>query len=448
MNTVPMLEADIARWRAALARSRAIVPSDADELESHLREQVTDLRAVGLDDQEAFLVAVGRLGRMHAITAEFAREHGDRIWKQLAPIVDDAAGRRRPLLLMLGFAVLSALLIQAVRLLAGGTEPAPWYYRNLGLVLLLPLAVWFVLIRAVPPRRTVALAAVVAMLAVAVSTFPFRADSATGALAAAGLAVVIWFVVGVTYLGGDARPLARRMEFVRFSGEWAIYFILLALGGGVLLALGGLVLAPIVPEAPEALSIWVIPSGAAGGVVVAAWLVEAKKSVVENLAPVLTAIFTPLFALLLLAAVVLYAVAGIGRDFDRDLLTVFDTLLLVVLGLVLYGLSARDPMRRAGLSDALRAGAVVAALLLDVLVLASMLARVAQFGFTANRTAALGLNLLLVVDLAGTAVLSARLLAGRTDAARLERWQTAYLPAFGVWAVLVVLVLPPVFGFA
>ncbi|MDQ1514049.1 MAG: hypothetical protein QOC59_1891, partial [Microbacteriaceae bacterium] len=186
----------------------------------------------------------------------------------------------------------------------------------------------------------------------------------------------------------------------------------------------------------------------AGAVVVAAWLVEAKKSVIENIAPVLTAIFTPLFAVMLVVSAVLYAAVGIGRRFDRNLLTGFDVLLLVVLALVLYGLSARDPLRRAGLMDGLRLAAVVAALVLDLLVLGSMLARLGEFGFTANRVAALGLNLLLVVDLAGTAWFSGRLLAGRAGAVRLERWQTAYLPVLGLWAAFVVIVLPPLFGFA
>ena len=93
-------------------------------------------------------------------------------------------------------------------------------------------------------------------------------------------------------------------------------------------------------------------------------------------------------------------------------------------------------------------GAVVAAIILDALVLVSMLARVGEFGFTANRVAALGLNLILLVNLVVTAWLVARLLIRRSPAARLERWQTGYLPVFGAWVALVVLALPPVFGFA
>jgi hypothetical protein len=98
--------------------------------------------------------------------------------------------------------------------------------------------------------------------------------------------------------------------------------------------------------------------------------------------------------------------------------------------------------------DVIRLVAVVDAIVLDLLVLVSMLLRIGEFGFTPNRVAALGLNILLLVNLAGTAWLIVRQLMGRTDPARLERWQTGYLPVFGVWALLVVVALPPIFGFA
>ena len=91
-----------------------------------------------------------------------------------------------------------------------------------------------------------------------------------------------------------------------------------------------------------------LPSGAAGAVIVAAWLVESKQRVVENMAPVLTMVFTPLFALMLTVAVITYAVSGVAGAFDRELLGVFDALMVVVLGLVLYSMSARDPSQRPG----------------------------------------------------------------------------------------------------
>jgi hypothetical protein len=151
---------------------------------------------------------------------------------------------------------------------------------------------------------------------------------------------------------------------------------------------------------------------------------------------------------MLIIAAIVYALTGLGGAFDRELLAVFDALMVVVLGLVLYGMSARDPSRAPGWMDRIQLVAVGSALVLDLMVLGAMVTRIGELGFTPNRTVALGLNLVLLVNLAVTAWLSAQFLAGRTTFHRLERWQTSYLPVFGVWAATVVVVLPPLFSFS
>ena len=82
------------------------------------------------------------------------------------------------------------------------------------------------------------------------------------------------------------------------------------------------------------------------------------------------------------------------------------------------------------------------------MVLGSMVARIGDLGFSPNRTAALGLNVVLLVNLAGAALLSLRFVTRRSTLHRLERWQTSYLPVFALWAATVVVVLPPLFGFS
>lgn len=446
----------IADWRAAVERGGAVDGPDADELESHLRDQIAELETAGLSGEEAFQVAVGRLGKVDQLTAEYAREHSDRMWKQLRTPDPDQRGRLS-IAVMLGFAAVAAAIVLVARFLASSTTSdmllfngpiSPWFIRDLGLFVLPVLAAYFVVVRRTPTRRVLVLAAGVVVLALAVNLFPYPPGSASDQLVWIHLPVALWFVVGIAYAGREALSSARRMDVIRFSGEWAIYYALIALGGLVLLGLTILVLTPIAPELIEDLIGWIAPAGAAGAVVVAAWLVEAKKSIIENLAPVLTAIFTPLFAVMLVIAVVGYAVTGLGRDFDRDLLAVFDVLLLVVLGLVVYGISARPATQRAGLMDVIRLVAVVAAIALDILVLVAMFARVGDLGFTVNRAAALGLNLVLLVNLVGTAWFTGRLLAGRDRPVHLERWQTGYLPVFLVWVLVVILVLPPLFAFA
>ena len=89
-------ETQIGQWRTAVLRGRTVDAEDADELEGHLREQIAELEASGLDGDEAFLIAVKRLGQVDALTAEFAREHSDRLWKQLALASTPDAPRQPP----------------------------------------------------------------------------------------------------------------------------------------------------------------------------------------------------------------------------------------------------------------------------------------------------------------------------------------------------------------
>jgi hypothetical protein len=125
----------------------------------------------------------------------------------------------------------------------------------------------------------------------------------------------------------------------------------------------------------------------------------------------------------------------------------FDLLLVLVLALLLYSLSARDPNAPPGIFDALQLLLLVTALVVDGLALAAIAIRITEFGFSANKVAALGENLILLVNLGWSAVLYARFLRRRCPFATLERWQTAYLPVYVVWAWLVVALFPPLFGY-
>lgn len=190
---------------------------------------------------------------------------------------------------------------------------------------------------------------------------------------------------------------------------------------------------------------WVVPCGAVGAVFIAAWLVEAKKAVAGSIAPALTAVFTPLTTLMLVTYLATILATGDVVEVDPSVLTLTDVILVLVLGLLLFAISARDPHAPPRLSDKLQLVLVASALLIDALMLAAMLGRIAEFGVSPNKVAALGLNLILLANVAWHGWLSIGFLGGRPFSA-LPRWQTTYLPVFAAWAALVAVVFPPVFG--
>src|ERR687886_241282 len=376
------LEEQIDLWRTYLRRRQAIHSADVAELEDHLREQVAVLIDAGLATDEAFLVAVKRMGNLDDLSREFAREHSDRLWKQLVVLPSDSgdprAWARTDAIVAFCLAVAAAVVIKVPALFGIQLDQdAGFYARNLSLFVLPLLTGYFVWKR--------------------------RLDTST----------LRWLVVGIAYAGGRWSQVGGRMDFIRFSGELFIYYVLIALGGGVLTALMAMIFQAIGIDVEPFFESWLLPCGAVGAVVVASWLVEAKQSVIENMAPVLTRLFTPLFAAVLVTFLGTLLWTGRGVDIERNALIAFDLLLVVVLGLLLYSVSARDPRSPPGAFDVVQVVLVVSALLADAVALWAIAARITEFGFSPNRVAALGENVILLVNLLWSAVLYIRFLRGR-----------------------------------
>ena len=447
------LDGQIAEWRAYVHRRRELHHTDAEELEDHLRSRITELTDAGLRPDEAFLIAVKRMGSLDELSREFAREHSERLWKQLVlpgePDIPANARTRRELPVMVICAAAAALAIKIPMWFGLDLDSNPGFYtRNMSLFALPPLAAYFVWQRRVGGHVIAALALLFIVGAVAANAYPLADDSQSTVLTAIHLPIALWLVVGAAYMGGEWRSDRRRMDFIRFTGEWLIYFVLIGLGGGVLVGFTIGTFDAIGLNAEEFIQSWLLPCGAMAAVIVSAWLVEAKQSVIENMAPVLTRVFTPLFVATLFTFLVAVVWTNEGINVERDVLILFDLLLVIVLGLLLYAISARDPGAPPGLFDKLQLALVVSALIIDVMVLFAITGRITEWGFTPNKTAALGENIILLTNLAWSAWLFVGFVRGRMPFSRLERWQTRYMIVYAVWAWIVVLVFPPVFHFA
>ena len=457
------IEDQIAQWRAYLRRRQAIDGRDVQELEGHLRDEVAALTTAGLAGDEAFLVAVKRIGSLDALSREFAREHSERLWKQLV-IGGDTGEATSPVArtetrVVLCLAVAAALAVKVptvfgIRLSPDGYVPA-FYFRNASLFVFPLLAVYFVWKRGWHAMSALVLVLPFAAGAVFANVYPWPIVAVpppeiidTERLTILHLPIALWLVVGFAYLRGSWFEDGRSMNFVRFSGELAIYYVLIALGGVVLTGFTVMMFSAIDMKPGWFIGGWLIPCGAAGAFIIASWLVEAKQSVIENMAPVLTRLFTPLFTVLLLAFLATMAWTGSPINVKREVLIGFDLLLAAVVGLVLYAASARDPQAPPNFFDRLQLLLVISALAVDALTLAAIAGRITEFGFTPNRVAALGENIILLVNLLWSAWLYVQFLRGARPFATLERWQTNYLPVYSSWAAVVVIVFPPLFRFA
>ena len=342
------LEKQIDRWRSDLRRRQAIHSVDVAELEDHLREQVAVLVDAGLATDEALLVAVKRMGNLDALSREFAREHSDRLWKELVVVPSDSeeprGQARTDAIIAFCLAVAAAVAFKVPALFGLELDQDTGFYARNGSLFVLPLMTgYFVWKRRLDTRTLRWLAVAFVAAGVFANVYPFAPDGYTEVLSALHLPIALSLVVGIAYAGGRWGQVGGRMDFIRFSGELFIYYVLIALGGGVLTAFLAMIYQTIGIDVEPFVESWLLPCGALGAVLVGSWLVEAKQSVIENMAPVLTRLFTPLFAALLVTFLATLLWTGRGVDIERNVLIAFDLLLVVVLGLLLYSVSARDP---------------------------------------------------------------------------------------------------------
>src|SRR5438067_13407289 len=143
------LEAQIDQWRSYFRRRQAIHSVDVAELEDHLREQVAVLVDAGLATDEAFLVAVKRMGNLDTLSREFAREHSDRLWKQLVVVPSDSgepqAAARTDAIVAFCLAVAAAVVVKVPALFGLQVDQhAGFYARNVSLFVLPLLTGYFV----------------------------------------------------------------------------------------------------------------------------------------------------------------------------------------------------------------------------------------------------------------------------------------------------------------
>src|SRR5262249_20237931 len=155
----------------------------------HLRAQIAVLADAGLTTDEAFLVAVKRMGNLDALSREFAREHSDRLWKQLVVLPSDPgdtrARARTDAVVAFCLAVAADVVIKVPALFGIRLDQdAGFYARNLSLFVLPLLTGYFVWKRRLDTRTVRWLAVAFVAAGVFANVYPFAPSGHTGTLTA------------------------------------------------------------------------------------------------------------------------------------------------------------------------------------------------------------------------------------------------------------------------
>ena len=321
------------------------------------------------------------------------------------------------------------------------------YERIVGL-LIVPFVVAYFLIRNQLSRQWwLGLAAAYALCAAVVALLPVSWTSASSIVMTLHLPVALLTGVALTYTGAEWRLPEARLRAIKFAGEWFVLYVLVMLGVGVLLGLFSLLSSTIGLSLDE-LFTWLAVVLAVAPVAVTAAIASSASSFVSGACQILVKLFVPLFTLMLSVFLILGLASGALFRFQRDLLLILDVVLIVVTALVGYHIASRDAAANSAKFELLTFALVSVAAVIDVGVLTSMLIRVSDIGLSLNRSVAIGLNLVLLINLSAIALRYWRFVRVGADYSFIQRWQARYLYVFFAWAGFAAFVLPALFRFA
>jgi hypothetical protein len=449
-------------WLARLSERSDLSEEDRDELESHLHDSMDRLIDGGLNEDEALLIALRRLGNLDELVAAQVRKEADRIWKGSYRTSQTTTGevgtgegffhRNRDSLLIAGSFIAIALASLLPGMLGRGIiDGSPAYFLNAG-TLVLPIAGAFYVIRrwfrGTRPGWRLLAPFLMLLFPLLLNFYPFRMEGQTLLLSILHMPLGMWLAFSLLRDSSVYRDADARLDFIRFSGEVTVYSVLIGLAAIALSVLGLALFSFVEVDIEEFLAGWVLPVILPGTLFAGIVLVERKRSLVENFAPILARIVSIPLLLILLTFGLFFIPRSGSLESAREILIAMDVLLLGVIVVVIYSISTRGDLAAGKTQDMVNLLLVLSAIVLDIFVLIAMVYRLAEYGMSANKLASLGSNILLLGNLSLLALYFISQLRSGLSAGKILSAQGWYFGLYAAWFYLVALGFPLIFRFA
>jgi hypothetical protein len=328
-----------------------------------------------------------------------------------------------------------------------GLDPEYFYPRNIALVVFPLLTVYFAWKQKVRTNKLIIVSLAVLVSAIYINLLPNNNNSDTLILAFIHLPLLLWAILGYTFVGGTLNNYQKWLEFLRYNGDLVVMTTILLIAGGLMtgvtLGLFELIDLSIKEFYFEYIAIW----GLAASPIVGTYLVRTNPQLVNKVSPVIAKVFTPL--LLIMLIIYLFAVIFTGKDpyNDRNFLLIFNVLLIGVMTIILFSIAETSKNSDSKIGTLALLGLSIVTIIVNGIALSAIVFRISEWGITPNRLAVLGSNILIITNLL---IVTFRQFQAMKDSNKVEKVENSiasFLPVYIIWAILVTFVFPMLFNF-
>jgi hypothetical protein len=344
---------------------------------------------------------------------------------------------------------LLAILVSFVALLPNfiTVEQDIFYAKNIGFIVFPALMVYFVWKQNQPLNKLIAplVISLISALYINLLPAPLKSDSVSQAFF--HLPLFLWVIFGYVYIGGDFTATGKKINFLRFNGDLLVLSGLMLIAGGLFTAITINLFEVLKVNITTIYFNYFVAIGLSIVPLFAAYLIENNGYLVHKVSPVIARIFTPLVTITLFIYLVTIFFTGTYPTANRDYLLLFNVLLIAVMALILFSLSEVAKHTQQKLNQIILFVLSVLAIIVNGIALGAILYRINDFGFTPNRLAVLGGDILILVNLLLVSFNLFKVVKGRVEVEKVESSIALFLPLYFVWTAFVTFGFPILFQY-
>ena len=239
----------------------------------------------------------------------------------------------------------------------------------------------------------------------------------------------------------------KRLGFLKFNGDLVVMTTLIVIAGaittGMTIGLFELIGFKIEKFFFENIVVFGLPAAP----ILGTYLTQTNPQLVGKVSPVIAKIFSPLVLVMLVIYLIAVVYSGKNPYNNREFLLIFNGLLLGVMAIIFFSIAETST------TDKTKAELIVLLLLSCVTIIVNSIAlsaivfRISQYGFTPNRVAVLGSNVLILINLLLVSTQLLRVVRKKADISAVGKAISLYLPVYLLWIIVVTFLFPFLFGF-
>ena len=328
-----------------------------------------------------------------------------------------------------------------------GINEESFFSKNVALIVFSILSAYFIWRQQINLNKILIPVVAIVMSAIYVNLIPNYNKSDSAMLVGIHLPLFLWSILGYVYIGAKLNDHPRKIEFLKFNGDLIIMcaIILLSCMVFTLITFGLFELINIKIEENyfRYFAVWWI----AAIPMIASFLLQNNPQLISKVSPIIAKIFTPLVFINLLVYLTAVIYTGKYPYNDRNLLLVFNVLLIGVMALILFSVAEAGKNNKGLFTLYILFGLSILTIIINSIALSAISFRILQYGMTPNRIAVLGGNILIFIHLLMVSYKLFKTVRGKAEIAAVETSIALFLPVYSIWTAIIIFVLPFIFNF-